>query len=1075
MSHGRSNPGSNEGNPPGSNEGDPVPGRNPGDHPRQNRVETRLIEDLVEEAAHLLATQAPISVFVHHNTLHALEHRPFDEAVRMGWDLLGGEPYLHYDELRASQLTGRIERRDLEEVIRREPWYQQGEDVQIGARFTRKELRLLMLENRMHEAAGPTLSWKLEERGAGRRFREGVLPARKRECIHLTAAWLRDLLDRSALEELGWALDPTVPRIDRGTTSPGDRPLSAMGHLDKLRVDPEPFVVRALWTQAVALVRNRQAGMPAHDTGTAWLARDVLLETDGVDIDDVIEPVLISFTAAFLDQGQAHWPMRRRVEGFFSAFLRLEGHMRWISPHLSGLRMKIQAVAREGLDGVEVIRQTMESYGFDGSAVKPYLWRSLLKYRGWAGLIRLFEKCPETAPHTRLPCRLVDFLAVQLLIESAAVEKLLATYHTGCQRLLDLVATHGPTIAGLRNLPPNPAYTVFQAIQLMGLSVPELEELPESARNQLVDEILGFDRLEQRRLLHAAYEHHYYDAVLNALATRSAEVPWEKENVDTIPTFQAVFCIDEREESIRRHLEEVAPSCETFGAAGFFGIAVDYQSIDDSQPVALCPVSVIPRHVVRELPLDEDAVQGTLRRRRAHILFQLLFQSYISSRTLVRGWIATVFFGVLSCFPLALQVFSPTAAQRVRKQLISWLLPHPLTKLTLESFSGDEATQGEGKQLGFTVEEMAGCVGGVLRAMGLTSRFAPVVALIGHGSTSLNNPHESAHDCGACNGRRGAANAMLFTRFANRPDVRVLLLEQGVSIPAGTWFLGGCHDTASEDIDWFDLNLVPPECQTHVATLRTAIDHARLRSAHERCRRFASIAQGITPERALLAVQARSQDLAEPRPEYGHSTNAFCLIGRRSLTRGLFLDRRAFLVSYDPSKDSEDALLMDLLRAVIPVCAGINLEYYFSRVDNQIYGCGTKLPHNVTGLVGVVNGYRGDLRTGLPWQMVETHEPIRILFVIETTPDRLKRVLDKNTITRNLVENKWIRIATWEPSSGAIHQFERGIFVPLDPRNERLPRAPTSRAWYEGECDFLPIASIAVDAPSSQGDDQLAC
>jgi len=138
MSHGRSNPGSNEGNPPGSNEGDPVPGRNPGDHPRQNRVETRLIEDLVEEAAHLLATQAPISVFVHHNTLHALEHRPFDEAVRMGWDLLGGEPYLHYDELRASQLTGRIERRDLEEVIRREPWYQQGEDVQIGARFTRR-------------------------------------------------------------------------------------------------------------------------------------------------------------------------------------------------------------------------------------------------------------------------------------------------------------------------------------------------------------------------------------------------------------------------------------------------------------------------------------------------------------------------------------------------------------------------------------------------------------------------------------------------------------------------------------------------------------------------------------------------------------------------------------------------------------------------------------------------------------------------------------------------------------------------------------------------------------------------
>ena len=54
--------------------------------------------------------------------------------------------------------------------------------------------------------------------------------------------------------------------------------------------------------------------------------------------------------------------------------------------------------------------------------------------------------------------------------------------------------------------------------------------------------------------------------------------------------------------------------------------------------------------------------------------------------------------------------------------------------------------------------------------------------------------------------------------------------------------------------------------------------------------------------------------------------------------------------------------------------AGINLEYFFSSVDNEVYGCGTKLPHNVTGLLGVMNGHQGDLRTGLPLQMVELHD-----------------------------------------------------------------------------------------------------
>ena len=146
----------------------------------------------------------------------------------------------------------------------------------------------------------------------------------------------------------------------------------------------------------------------------------------------------------------------------------------------------------------------------------------------------------------------------------------------------------------------------------------------------------------------------------------------------------------------------------------------------------------------------------------------------------------------------------------------------------------------------------------------------------------------------------------------------------------------------------------------------------------------------LTPEEARRHVEGRAEDLAQTRPEYGHATNAICIVGRRSRTRGLFLDRRAFLTSYDPTQDdAESTILTGLLRAVFPVCAGINLEYYFSYVDPTGYGCGTKLPHNITSLLGVMDGAASDLRTGLPWQMVEIHEPVRLLFVIETTPEAM--------------------------------------------------------------------------------------
>jgi hypothetical protein len=296
--------------------------------------------------------------------------------------------------------------------------------------------------------------------------------------------------------------------------------------------------------------------------------------------------------------------------------------------------------------------------------------------------------------------------------------------------------------------------------------------------------------------------------------------------------------------------------------------------------------------------------------------------------------------------------------------------------------------------------------------------------------------------------------------MANRPEVRFRLRDLGIDIPADTWFVGGYHDTCSDDVQLFDLDMLPATHRADLKRIQESLDKARASNARERARRFESCPPHAAPAAALRHVEERSEHLAEPRPEYGHCTNAVCIVGRRSLTRGLFLDRRAFLASYDAAQDPRDEYLAAVLGAVVPVCAGISLEYYFSFVDNDRYGCGTKLPHNVAALVGVMDGHASDLRTGLPWQMVEIHEPVRILFVIETTPERLTKVIDASTPLKQLVENRWIRVAVIDPESGRVYVRREHGFEEFEGAVERLPVALSSAEWYGGKIEHLGMAWI---------------
>lgn len=787
----------------------------------------------------------------------------------------------------------------------------------------------------------------------------------------------------------------------------------------------------------------------------ACLARTFAQEEDpepASGVDEIIHPWLIRLCSVFLDQGMAYWSMPHRENGFYASVRTLLSKPGGIFPrHLIGLDEEFRRQDSLGFAAVDAVLSYLDSERVNETEWERVFLTELLALPGWAGLIRRLEEDPNLASHQALPCALMDFLAVRLTMSRVAARRTAA----------EAVPEENPLkTQEKRRL--SRAARIYDAARVASISAAQITRLSEAEWAEFVREVRACNGLERRRIFHLSYERWHEREILRGLASHRQN--WSPSQVSTRPAAQVFFCIDEREESMRRALEEVDPVVETFGAAGYFGVAVDYQGIDDPQGSALCPVVVKPQHAVIEQPKDGYSALLETRRSRRRLLGRLMRHSFLSSKTLLRGWLSTSVLGLLSAVPLIGHLLAPRGYARLREWMNRAFLPEPRTELTLMRDSAKSQETVTGLLVGFAAVEKTEAVASVLGPAGLTRNFARLVVILGHGSTSLNNPHESAHDCGACGGRRGGPNARLFAAMANRPDVRFALRQRGFDIPDDTWFVGGYHDTCSDDVELYDLTPFPATHRAELDHLRNSLDKARALNAHERARRFESCPQHASPGEALQHVEERSEHLAQPRPEYGHCTNAVCVIGRRSLTRGLFLDRRAFLVSYDAEQDAANESLSALLAAVVPVCAGINLEYYFSYVDNDRYGCGTKLPHNVTGLVGVMDGHASDLRTGLPWQMVEIHEPVRMLFVVETTPERLMKAVKANASLARLVENRWIRISTIDPASGAVHVLRNGGFQLFTESTEPLPVAASSMEWYGGEIQHLPMAWIHAGA-----------
>ncbi len=992
----------------------------------------------VDHAAHLLPAQGPIQVFIHHNTLHAFEDLTFDEAVVRGAETFGTQPYLPEEKFLAALARGRIRVQHLRDCLAGELGTAAAEPV--AGQSSRLDVRLAMMTHPPRGGTGPELRWRMAETDALREFEPETPAVAQTQLMADTRRWV--MRDARVGPGPAWLADLMAKFSVKETERWGAARWRA-------------FTLEGLWNACRAGVDH----LPLPSSAPPPVRhRDLLLEATGTDSDLAVHDILIRNVSAFTDQGVAYWPLPGRAAGFFPAFLR--SHARAGGPPdrwLAELPAEAARLLAAGTPAVDSLAESLALLGVAEDEWDAYLGACVLPLRGWGGIVRQMEERPDRVAKPVPPGSLIEFLAVRLLLDRLSLAHAAKHALGFAGPLRDLRAT----LLAARPAAAAPdmdarAYPAFHLAQLLGWPPRTLAAFTPDDWRAVYGEIESFGDVARRRVFQLAYEAQFREQTLDALCLH------RRRPTTARPRFQSVTCIDEREESFRRHLEEAAPDGETFGTAGFFGVVMYYRGAAEARHTPLCPVVVTPKHWVEEQVNQEYAGEHQRRRRLRQALGRMSYQVHIGTRGFTLGAALSAGLGVLASFPLVSRILFPGVTARLRRRVGGLVRAPKKTRLKLERTAPAPAAEGDG--VGFSVEEMTNSAERVLRDIGLTRNFARLVFTIGHGSHSSNNPHESAHDCGACGGSVGGPNGRAIAQILNDPRVRAGLAARGIGVPADTVFVGGLHNTCNEYVKFADTDLIPASHRAEYDAAHAMIEEAVARNAHERARRFESAPLSLTPAGARQHMDARAEDLSQVRPEWGHATNAICLVGRRERSRGLFFDRRAFLTSYDPTQDTPDAaVLTRTLQAVFPVCGGISLEYYFSHVDPAGYGCGTKLPHNITGLLGVMDGAASDLRSGLPWQMVEIHEPMRLLFVLETTPAVMLGILGRHPPLEMMVKNGWVQLTLLDPETNAASIYRAGAFVPYTPRAAKLPAAKTSLDWYRGWRDFLEFAEIGEE------------
>ena len=1087
---------------------------------KKQTIREELLE-AIEHLEHILPAQAPIRDFVHHNTLHGFQHLDFTDAIAEACRVTGASGFLPQEKYREYFQRGRIDESDIDNVLDEDETLGSEEVIATidGRELCKKEVYRCGLLHNFEPLSRSQLHWQIEEKSVLSRFqqdtdkqqRERLMQAAQKHGQTTEAEVIEDLWS-ACLQKL--ALEHFIVHPEDMTDLSASSAEAMINDLAKAELGDDNYQV--LMHHLVRKKGERLLAEQLDSIGTEHTLGEFLKSITGEDILNDLRPVIIRHVGLFLDGGMASWPYIDRSKGFYNTWRHIAKHA--LTSVFEDLRDWHDTIDGLSDDPLDTMIFELRRSGVPQARWAQYIERIALELPGWAGMF-LWHANNSDEPGISM----VDYLAVCLVLERLFAQRLcgrvwqleasqhmfrwyfrkhrseylvrhalfntqlpeylITRAHKLVQRqysntnvyadwidLADMIWTwqHSPAADKPTGYSVHgSAWSLFRLSQLLSLPACFICELDD----QQLEKIFTCLDLVQGDygsfLWLQAYERNYREKIFNAVSQNKGRGRWRTR--DSRPAAQITFCMDDREEGIRRHLEEIEPDIETLGAAGFFGVAVNWRGLDDTSDTPLCPIVVTPAHAVYELekPEQKDRQSQHLQRRKSRLWIKDLLHHETRRNVLSTGLLIAL------SAPFALLTL-------VSKTLFpgrfgSWVqnnrdgIDLSVDTLVQINAQSDEPASIEHPRHGFTDEEQADKVENFLRTIGLVSGYAPFVIMMGHGSSSQNNPHMAAYDCGACSGRHGGPNARIFAAMANRPVVRELLEKRGLHIPQDTLFLGAEHNTCDEVIEWYELGELSNEQTQAWQTINTRLDQACRLSAHERSRRFMSASTKMNNETALAHVIARSYDFSQARPELGHATNATAFIGRRSLSQGAFFDRRAFLISYDPSTDPEGRIVEAILLAAGPVGAGISLEYYFSTVNNEEYGCGTKIMHNLTGLFGVMEGASSDLRTGLPVQMIEIHEAMRLLVMVEAKTEILGAIYQRQPEIAELVGNRWIQLAAIDPENGDISFFVAGKgFVPWQGTEQELAKVKHSIDHYCGQRDHLPPALIATDADTRE-------
>ncbi len=732
---------------------------------------------------------------------------------------------------------------------------------------------------------------------------------------------------------------------------------------------------------------------------------------------DQVNEQIIKWCAAFLDEGLSDWSMPNRELGFYESWRQLA--QRDFSGWFMGIHNFRKKVKQLSSYPEDAIIDSLNRLRIPKEQWSEYLTHHITQLPGWTGFIRWRAENPEYVQQARHPITLIQYLAVLLFYEVELVQALPTQTQYNAHNNIDKYDHH---IDQNMALVCRDAWRIFHLAQLLGLSNDHVRSMSMQDTQTLLQWLDDFPPERHGPVWLLAYEDHYRRELITKLSTHHSTPSAHEHRPDA----QAAFCIDVRSEPFRRHLE-VQGNYETIGYAGFFGVPVHYRALAKEEALLLCPAIISPKHSATEVPRlgQSQSTQQFVRGSRWHDLGHHLFHTLKSHP--VTSYMLIDVLGL--AFGLAF--FGKMIIQKPYRQLMHWLhtllIPHLPTRIPIDKLSNQNALS----TYGFTLQEQTRIVENGLRLTGLTRNFARLVLFCGHGSTTDNNPHAAALDCGACGGSHGGPNARVLATMANNPQVRSELRSRSINIPDDTWFLAGEHDTTMDQIELLDQHGIPAIFHQDVRQLEIDLEHTGLRVAMERCGRLPNTPNFSHPDDAARHAWGRSGDWSQVRPEWGLSSNASMIIGRRSLTAGLNLEGRTFLHNYHDDKDETGQLLETIMTAPLVVAEWISFQYYFSAVDPWSYGSGSKVIHNVVGGIGVMLGSQSDLQTGFPLQTVNNgsthfHEPMRLLAIIQAPTERISNIIQRHTVLQRFFDNQWLHLVALDSQTGTFRQYQPG-------------------------------------------------